>query len=209
MEAGTCTVTGGTGWGGWGSGWGWGGGGDLDGGYDTTRDDNGGGGGDSDNVACSFGNGDVEMSFDGRTITVRAGYRLTGPGAASSGAYIDGIQRIWTVDFPDQGIGIRTELIPDPNGFIINVDEQFASREYMQPYPTGDTSWEIHLGPLAGFTGSTLEYLMRVAAHEFGHFFFIRNVQPTSTNPSIMADASTGNVLPSDLLAMVEICKGG
>jgi hypothetical protein len=166
-------------------------------------------GGDSDDppiIVCALGNGDVGMTFDGRPIHVRAKYQLRGPGAAESAAYIEGIMNIWTVDFPDQGIGIRTELLPDPNGFVIYVDDQYHGYEGLT-WPAGTQNWEIRLGSLAGIVEPTFSFKMRVAGHEFGHFWFTANLPPTATNPSIMADAQQGTVLPSDLRAMVEACR--
>jgi hypothetical protein len=75
----------------------------------------------------------------------------------------------------------------------------------MQPIPGG--TWEIRLGSLLDVTGSFLMTKMRVAAHEFGHFWFGANLPNTSQNPSIMANADTGSVLPSDLHGMVQSCQ--
>lgn len=159
-------------------------------------------------MVCERGSGKVHMTFDGRTIRVTARYAPNSAHAASVEAYVAGIERVWTVDFPDANIGMEVDLVPDPNGFMFRFSPEYVNRAGLQWL--GGTDWEMQLGALGSIAEAEVEYFMRVAGHEFGHFWFGANLPDGAELPlSIMANARHGQVLPSDLASMVEACRTG
>lgn len=171
----------------------------------------GGGGNPPPPLRCTYGNGDVNMTFHGRTLRIEGRYRLTGEGASTASAYIDGIEERWTKDLGD--IAVETHLTPDINGFVIRVfgttwtEPQEANQggAYMDVEP-GTSHFRINIGSIAGLVGPPLEPRLNAAAHEFGHFF-LPNRPPDGTDPSIMSDGYTGRVLPEDLREILEKCR--
>ncbi len=214
----SCDVYGGGGddwWpGGGGGGWGGGGGGGGSGGGDCSADPSRceseppSPPSPENPLACLRANDKVYMTFDGRTIRVTAYYAPNNAHAASVAAYVAGIERIWTVDFPEAQIGIVTDLVPRPNGFIFSFDPNYHFNAGL--VWGANNVWEMRLGPLDGYTEPALSGRYLVAAHEFGHFWFGQNSHAGSELPiSLMANAADGQILASDLHKMVEACQTG
>lgn len=193
---------------GWGWGWDWWGWGWGDGGGGSSSSGSGGGSNPPPEVVCGRGSGKVQMTFDGRTIRVTAQYAPNSAHAASVAAYVAGIESTWTKDFPEAGIGMEVDLVPDPNGFVFSFATQYVHHAGLQF--KGGELWEMQLGSLDGIVESERSYFMRVAVHEFGHFWFGANLPDSADLPlSIMANPRHGQVLPSDLVSMVEACRTG
>ena len=175
-----------------------------------TDDAVGDGSGPSQPVQCKFGNGAIDVSFDGTTVTITTKVNLVGAGAKTSDAYIAGIGKAWTRSFGH--INSIANISAGPGGVTAHIsseiyppaDERGVPGPRADP-PGGNNIWLGNLGRMPDWSRPFA--IEHIGPHEFGHLFGIPNMPNEGKwRGSIMSNAAN-NVSATDLEAVVELCR--